>query len=146
VNLGGRSVLLTGATGGIGHAIARALHRRGARLLLTGRRADVLEPLAKEIGGRALPIDLADPAQVERLAAEAAEVDVFVGNAALPASGHLHSFTHEQIDRALQVNLRAPMTLSHELSRRMVKRGEGHIVLVSSRCARICAITTSASR
>jgi short-subunit dehydrogenase len=132
VNLAGRTVLLTGATGGIGHAIARGLHARGAQVLLTGRRTDVLEPLAAEIGGRAIPCDLADPAAVDRLAQDAGDSEVLVSNAALPASGHLHSFTRGEIDRAIQVNLLAPIALATALSRAMVDRGEGHLAFVSS--------------
>src|ERR687889_544718 len=70
MDLSGRTVLLTGATGGIGHAIARALHARGARLVVTGRRRDVLEPLATEIGGTALAADLSQRLDVDRLIQE----------------------------------------------------------------------------
>jgi short-subunit dehydrogenase len=132
MELRGSSVLLTGATGGIGHAIARRLHAAGASLLLTGRRTDVLEPLAAEIGGRATAVDLAQRAEVDRLLDEAGEVDVLVANAALPASGDILDFSVEQIDRALEVNLRAPVILSRVLGERMVERGRGHIVLISS--------------
>jgi short-subunit dehydrogenase len=132
MELRGSSVLLTGATGGIGHAIARELHRAGASLLLTGRRTDVLEPLAAEIGARATPVDLSRREEVDRLLEEAGTVDVLVANAALPASGDIMDFSVEQIDRALEVNLRAPMVLSRVLGERMVQRGRGHIVLISS--------------
>jgi short-subunit dehydrogenase len=132
MELRGSSVLLTGATGGIGHAIARRLHAAGASLLLTGRRTEVLEPLAAEIGGRATAVDLAQRAEVDRLLDEAGEVDVLVANAALPASGDVLDFSVEQIDRALEVNLRAPVILSRVLGERMVERGRGHIVLISS--------------
>jgi short-subunit dehydrogenase len=132
MELRGSSVLLTGATGGIGHAIARRLHAAGASLVLTGRRLDVLEPLAAEIGGAATAVDLADRAAVERLVEEAGEVDILVANAALPASGDLLDFSVEQIDRALEVNLRAPIALSRVLGERMAQRGRGHIVLISS--------------
>jgi short-subunit dehydrogenase len=132
MELRGSSVLLTGATGGIGHAIARRLHAAGASLLLTGRRTDVLEPLAAEIGGRATAVDLAQRAEVDRLLDEAGEVDVLVANAALPASGDILDFSVEQIDRALEVNLRAPVILSRVLGERMVERGRGHILLISS--------------
>jgi short-subunit dehydrogenase len=132
MNLPGRTALVTGATGGLGQAIARRLARDGATLIVTGRRAEVLEPLAAEIGGRALSVDLADAAAVERLAADCADVDVLVANAAVPASGHLLSFSVEEIDRALAVNLRAPMVLSRLLGERMADRSSGHIVLISS--------------
>jgi short-subunit dehydrogenase len=132
MELRGSSVLLTGATGGIGHAIARQLHAAGASLLLTGRRTDVLEPLAAEIGARATPVDLSDRAAVERLIDEAGAVDILVANAALPASGDILDFSLDQIDRALEVNLRAPIMLSRVLGERMVERGSGHIVLISS--------------
>jgi uncharacterized protein len=132
VEISGSTVLLTGATGGIGHAIARGLAGRGAKLILTGRRTDVLEPLAAELGGRALAVDLAEREEVERLANEAGEVDILVANAALPASGRLESFTLEQVDRALDVNLRAPIVLAHVLSPAMVARGRGHLVFISS--------------
>jgi short-subunit dehydrogenase len=126
------AVLLTGATGGIGHAIARHLHRAGASLLLTGRRTDALEPLAAETGARATAVDLSQRGEVDRLLEEAGAVDVLVANAALPASGDILDFQVDQIDRALEVNLRAPMILSRVLGERMVERGRGHIVLISS--------------
>lgn len=132
MQLSGSTVLLTGATGGIGQAIARALRARGAQLVLTGRRADVLEPLAAELDGRALTVDLADAAAVERLAADAGQVDALVANAALPASGPLDSFTVEQIDRALDVNLRAPIVLARMLAPAMVERRRGHLLFMSS--------------
>lgn len=133
MNLSGRTVLLTGATGGIGHAIARTLATRGAKLVLTGRRADVLEPLAAETGGSTLAVDLADRGEVDRLIAEAGAIDVLVANAALPASGPLDDFSVAEIDRALDVNLRAPIILAKALSAGMLDRGgDGHIVLISS--------------
>jgi short-subunit dehydrogenase len=132
VKLSGRTVLLTGATGGLGQTIARRLHGAGAQLVLTGRRTDVLEPLASETGARAVAVDLTDAAAVERLAHEFADVDVLVANAGLPGSGHVLSFSVEQIDRALAVNLRAPMVLSRIIGERMAARGSGHIVLMSS--------------
>ncbi len=130
--LSGKTVLLTGATGGIGHAIARRLHRDGAQLILTGRRTDVLDPLVAELGARGLAVDLADRAAVARLAEECADVDVLVANAALPASGELTSFSDDEIDRALDVNLRAPMVLSRVLAQRMIARGSGHLLFTSS--------------
>lgn len=132
MKLAGRSVLLTGATGGIGQATARRLRNAGANLTLTARRVDVLEPLAAELDAAVIGADLADPADVERLARECAGTDVLVANAAVPASGGLITFGVDEIDRALDVNLRAPIVLSRLLGEHMVGRGSGHIVLVSS--------------
>ena len=133
MELRGRTVLLTGATGGLGQAIARELARRGSSLILTGRRADVLAPLADEIGGRAIGCDLGDPAEVERLLDEVGEsVDVLVANAALPGSGHISTFSVEEIDLAIAVNLRAPMVMARRLAGPMEARGAGHIVFMSS--------------
>lgn len=133
MQIAGSTILLTGATGGIGQAIARALHARGATPILTGRRTDVLEPLAAELGGaRTLAVDLSDPAALERLVADAGEVDILIANAALPAAGTLPSFTMQEIDRALAVNLRAPIALAHALVPAMVQRGRGHLLFMSS--------------
>ena len=133
------TVLLTGASGGIGHAIARALAARGAQLVLTGRRAEVLESLAQEVGGRALAVDLADRDAPRRLAEEAGEVEILIANAALPASGTVDDYTLEQIDRQLDVNLRAPILLAKLLSEGMVARGHGHLVFMSSLSGRAAA-------
>ncbi len=132
MELASARALVTGATGGIGQAIARALAARGAKLLLTGRRADVLEPLAGELGARALACDLAQRAEVQRLAEEVGELDLLVANAALPASGLLDELTQEQVDRMLEVNLRAPMALAHALVPSMIERRRGHLVFISS--------------
>ena len=137
MNLAGRTVLLTGATGGLGDAIARRLRAAGAELVLTGRRVEVLEALAAETGARSLAVDLADAQAVERLARECADVDVLVSNAGLPGSGLLTSFSVEQIDRALAVNLRAPMVLARILSEAMVARGSGHLVFMSSLAGKV---------
>jgi len=125
-------VLLTGATGGLGQAIARGLAARGAGLILTGRRTEILEPLADELDARALTIDLTERAEVDRLIAEAGEVDILIANAALPASGTLESFTVNELDRALDVNLRAPIVLAHALAPAMVAQGRGHLLFMSS--------------
>jgi short-subunit dehydrogenase len=132
VNVTDKTVLLTGATGGIGHAIARRLHAAGAKLVITGRRTDVLEPLAAELGARALAVDLSEAAEVHRLLEEAGDVDILVANAAVPASGDIREYSEEQIDRALDVNLRAPIILARILGERLVGRGSGHLVFISS--------------
>ena len=127
-------ILVTGASGGIGQAITRALAARGARLILTGRRADQLDELAREVGARALVCDLAQREAVNRLAREAAriEVDVLIANAALPASGLVTELTQAQIDRMLDVNLRAPVALARALMPGMIRRRRGHLVFISS--------------
>ena len=132
VDIAGATVLLTGATGGLGQAMARALASRGARLVLTGRRTDVLEPLAAETGGRTLAVDLADHEAPAHLAAECADVDVLVANAALPGSGRLDDFSPEEVDRVLDVNLRAPILLAQGLVPGMIERGRGQLVFISS--------------
>jgi short-subunit dehydrogenase len=134
VDIAGSRALVTGATGGIGMSIARGLHGRGATVLLSGRQADVLERLRDELGERAevLVADLADRDDVAALPERAGQVDVLVANAALPASGHLFSFSPEQIDRALDVNLRAPVQLARALAPAMAERGAGHLVFISS--------------
>jgi len=134
LDLEGRRVLLTGATGGIGLAVARTLHRRGATVVATARRAEILEQLRSELGDRLEPLtaDLADSAQVEALPGRAGAVDVLVCNAALPASGRLTDFSTAEIDRALDVNLRGPLHLARELAPEMLERGAGQLVFVSS--------------
>jgi short-subunit dehydrogenase len=132
VNLNGARVLLTGATGGIGHAIARALHARGAELILTGRRTDVLEELAAEVGGTTIACDLSDATAVTKLMAEVGDIDVLVANAALPGVGAMVDYTEDDIDRDLDVNLRAPIVLTRWATKQMLPRGRGHIVLIGS--------------
>jgi short-subunit dehydrogenase len=135
----GSTVLLTGATGGIGHAIARALGARGASLILTGRRSEVLAPLAEQLGARSIAVDLSEPEEIDRLVEEAGHVDILVANAALPASGLLDGFTVEEIDRALDVNLRAPIVLTHALTPAMVSRRSGHLLYISSLSGKVAA-------
>jgi short-subunit dehydrogenase len=133
-DLSGQTALLTGATGGIGNAIARALHRQGAHVKLSGRRAEVLESLAGELGDRAevLPADLSKPDEVTSLLERAGDVDVLVANAALPGSGRLDDYSWDEVERALAVNLSAPIQLTHALLPRMLERGSGHLVYISS--------------
>ncbi|MDT4963938.1 MAG: hypothetical protein QOF87_3585 [Pseudonocardiales bacterium] len=128
----GSTVLLTGATGGIGHAIARALNSQGAHLLLTGRRSKVLAGLASEIRAEVIAADLGDRAAVAELIAASANVDIVIANAGLPGSGPLLDFDQDDIDRCLEVNLRAPIALCRALAPGMVQRGRGHFTFISS--------------
>jgi uncharacterized protein len=134
MRLEGSRVLLTGASGGLGKAIARALCARGARVAATARRADVLDELCGELGDALspLPADLAERGAPAELLERAGEVDVLVANAALPAAGPVEDFSPEEIDRALDVNLRAPVQLTRLLLPGMVERGRGHLVFMSS--------------
>jgi short-subunit dehydrogenase len=145
VNLDDSRVLLTGATGGIGRAIARALHARGATVVMTGRRLDALEAVERELGTRAesLEADLTDRAAVAALPSRAGQIDVLVANAALPASGRLDDFTDEEIDRALDVNLRAPMQLARAVLPDMLARNRGHVVLISSLAGKVPSASSS---
>jgi len=143
VQIQGSTVLVTGATGGIGEAIARALSARGARLILTGRRAEVLAQLGTELDARTTVVDLSVPAELERLVEEAGAVDILIANAALPASGRLDGFTAAEIDRALDVNLRAPIQLAHALLPAMIGRRSGHLLFISSLSGKVASPGTS---
>jgi short-subunit dehydrogenase len=130
--LAGARVLLTGATGGLGQAIARALHDRGSELVLTGRRTQVLQPLADELGATAIAADLSSATDVERLSAAAGRIDLLVLNAALPGSGAVLDYTPEQIERALRVNILSPALMARRFAPDMIARGRGHIVFIGS--------------
>jgi short-subunit dehydrogenase len=134
LRLAGSTALVTGATGGIGEAIARALSARGTRLLVSGRREAELLRLAEDLSGQAIVADLALPEDVDRLAAAAVEagVQVLVANAGVPASGLLAELSQREVDGMLAVNLRAPIALARALSPPMAARGQGHLVFVSS--------------
>ena len=132
VDIRGARVLLTGATGGIGHALARSLHRAGAQLVLTGRRVDILEPLAAETSAEVIAADLGEPEQVTSLVEAVGDVDVLVANAALPGTGDFVTMSTERIDANIEVNLRAPIMLTHGLLPGMLGRRRGQIVLIGS--------------
>jgi short-subunit dehydrogenase len=93
----------------------------------------VLEPLASELpGARVIAVDLSDPQEVDSLLEQAGDVQILIANAALPGSGLLESFTEQQIDKALDVNLRAPIVMAHALAPKMAARKEGHLLFMSS--------------
>jgi short-subunit dehydrogenase len=146
MEIAGSRILLTGATGGLGRAIAKALHDKGAHLVLTARKHAALEGLATDLGGtraEALAADLANRDDVAALPARAGRVDILIHNAALPGSGRLETYTPEQIDRVLDVNLRAGIMLTHALLPGMLERGRGHLVYVSSMSGKIPTIRAS---
>ena len=136
-------VLLTGASGGIGQAIARALAARGANLILTGRQADTLAALAQEVSGQALACDLSRRDEVSRLVDHVGDVDILVANAAHPASGMLIELDQDRIDHMLEVNLRAPIALARGLAPAMVSRGKGHLVFISSLAGKVASSSSS---
>jgi short-subunit dehydrogenase len=135
MKLDGKTVLLTGATGGLGRAIASAVAARGATMILSSRKSEELEELAKSLPGsghRTVVSDLAKEGAALALLAEAGAIDVLVANAGLPATGKLDSFTAEEIDRALRVNLEAPIQMTRQLIPSFTERGSGHFVYLSS--------------
>jgi short-subunit dehydrogenase len=132
MRIAGRTVLLTGATGGIGRVLAHQLAAAGADLIVTGRDAGALRDLETATGARAVAADLADPEQVSGLAERCAHARVLVANAALPASGDLLEYSPEQIDRALAVNLRSVIVLARTMAPAMAGAGEGHLAFVGS--------------
>ena len=135
MRLEGKTVLLTGATGGLGRATAVALAERGAALVLSSRKAEDLDELVAGLPGeghRAIVSDLAEDGAALRLLEAAGDLDVLVANAGLPASGRLEGFSQEQIGRALRVNLESPVRMTRELLPAWQERRSGHFVFVSS--------------
>ena len=142
----GKTALLTGATGGLGRAIALGLAARGARLILSSRKPAELEALQASLPGsghRVAVADLAEEGAALSLLAEAGELDVLVANAALPASGKLDGYSAEQIERALLVNLEAPILMTHALLDRWLARGHGHFVFISSLNGKVATARSS---
>ncbi|HVS16201.1 MAG TPA: 3-oxoacyl-[acyl-carrier-protein] reductase [Thermoanaerobaculia bacterium] len=139
--LDGRTALVTGASQGIGAAVARALASQGARVVLAARNLERLEAVAGEIeaaGGAARPLrlDLADPASVgaavASLEGDFAAVDVLVNNAGVTDDGLLLRMTLEQWERVLRTNLTGAFALTKALVRGMMKRRFGRVITVSS--------------
>ena len=145
VELSGKTALVTGASGGLGIAIARKLHAAGATVKLTARRAELMEELARELGDRAevLPADLSSADDVRRLADEAGQVDVLVANAGIPGTGRLTEYDPDQIDRVLDVNLNSVVHLTHALMPEMIERGSGHLVYISSLSGKLASPRSS---
>ncbi len=137
-DLQGATALVTGATGGLGGAIARALRAQGARVALSGTRRDALDALAADLGGDCpvLPCDLGDRREVEALAsrAEAAlgSLDVLVNNAGITRDGLAVRMKDEDWDRVLHVNLTSGFTLARAALKGMMKRRHGRIIGIAS--------------
>ncbi|WP_095589884.1 3-oxoacyl-[acyl-carrier-protein] reductase [Actibacterium ureilyticum] len=137
-DLTGKTVLLTGASGGIGGAIARALHGQGATVALSGTRTEPLQALADDLGERVhvLPCNLSDPDAVEALPKQAAEamgsVDILVNNAGITRDGLFMRMSDDDWQSVLDVNLTATMRLCRGVLRGMAKARWGRIVNISS--------------
>lgn len=141
MEINGTSALVTGASGGIGSAIATLIHGAGSSVIVTGRRTAELETLCMTLceRARAVTADLAEPSGVAAIVEEAKDVDILVFSAALPASGTLEGFTQREIERAVYVNLTATMAITAASLPRLIARRKGHVVFVSSLAGKIPA-------
>jgi 3-oxoacyl-[acyl-carrier protein] reductase len=137
-DLSGKSALVTGASGGIGGAIARALHARGANVGLSGTRTEPLEKLKAELGERAhvLPADLGDPAAIEAMlkSADAAlgGIDILINNAGLTRDNLAMRMKDEDWQKVIDVNLTAGFRLARGAMRGMMKKRWGRIIGITS--------------
>jgi len=137
-DLTGRSALVTGASGGIGSGIARALHAQGATVALSGTRRDALEALAASLGERthALPCDLSDKDSVEALvpAAEAAMggLDILVANAGITRDNLFVQLKDDEWDQVLNINLTGTFRLARAAVRGMMRRRFGRVIAITS--------------
>jgi 3-oxoacyl-[acyl-carrier protein] reductase len=137
-DLTGKTALVTGATGGIGGAIARALHQQGATVAVSGTRREVLEQLAGELKERVhvLPCDLAKKDQVEALVSQSEEamdkLDILVANAAITRDNLFVQLSDEAWDEVIAVNLTATFRLARAAVRSMMRRRFGRIIGISS--------------
>ncbi len=137
-NLEGKTALVTGATGGIGEAIAKSLQAQGARVALTGRKADVLENLAKEMGDDTVffPCDLglegASQKLIKDVEAALGSIDVLVNNAGLTRDNIGMRMKDDEWDDVIQVNLGSVFRLTRAVLRGMMKRRFGRIINITS--------------
>lgn len=137
-DVSGRTALVTGASGAIGQAIARALAAQGARVGVSGTRATVLNELAASLGPEAvvLPADLSQPGGAEQLAEQAtaalSNIDILVNNAGITRDGLALRMSDQDWNTVLEVNLSAPFRLARALLRTMVRRRWGRIVGITS--------------
>ena len=137
-DLTGRTALVTGASGGLGGAIARALHLQGAVVALSGTRRAALEALAAELGGRVhiLPCDLSDRAAVDALVPDAEKamgaLDILVNNAGMTKDNLFMRMKDAEWDSVIEVNLTSAFRLSRAALRGMMKRRHGRIIGITS--------------
>jgi 3-oxoacyl-[acyl-carrier protein] reductase len=137
-DLTGKTALVTGATGGLGSAIARGLHARGATLAISGTRREVLDQLAGELKDRVhvMPCDLADRAEVEKLVPAAEEkmqkLDILVANAGVTKDNLLVQMSDKDWDAVIAVNLTATFQLARAALKGMMRRRHGRIIGITS--------------
>jgi len=137
-DLTGKTALVTGATGGLGAAIARALHGQGAAVAISGTRAAVLEALAAELGSRVhvLPCDLADKDAVEKLVPSAEEkmqkLDILVANAGVTKDNLFVQLRDEDWDQVVAINLTATFRLTRAAVKTMMRRRFGRVIGITS--------------
>jgi len=137
-DLSGKRALVTGASGGIGSAIAKALAAQGATVALSGTRVGALEDAAKEISGQThiLPCNLSDLDAVERLVPQAEEVmggvDILINNAGMTRDNIFMRMKDEEWDDVLKINLTAPFHLTRSAIKGMMKRRFGRVISISS--------------
>jgi 3-oxoacyl-[acyl-carrier protein] reductase len=137
-DLTGKTALVTGATGGIGGAIAKALHAQGAHVVLSGTRQDALDALAAELGSRVSTVacNLSDAAQVDGLVAAAeaaaAPLDILIANAGVTRDGLLLRMKDDDWETVIKVNLEAYFRLSRAALKGMMKRRQGRIIGITS--------------
>ena len=135
-SLAGKQVLVTGASAGIGRASALALAKAGAKVLATGRREAELAALKKEAPVQTLAGDLNDARFAEELAGAAREVDIFVNNAGVLKYAPFLEMTDEDCEAMFRTNVLAAFRISRLVARSMVRRGRGHIIVMTSIAAR----------
>jgi 3-oxoacyl-[acyl-carrier protein] reductase len=136
-DLTGKKALVTGATGGIGGAIARTLHAAGAKVALSGTRQEALDALAAHLPGSvALRCDLSDPAQTDALVGQAEAaldgLDILVANAGITKDGLLLRMKDEDFERVLDINLGSYFRLARAAAKGMMKRRHGRIIAITS--------------
>ncbi|HVV61216.1 MAG TPA: 3-oxoacyl-[acyl-carrier-protein] reductase [Pseudolabrys sp.] len=137
-DLSGKTALVTGATGGIGGAIARALHSQGAAVAISGTRQDVLTSLAGELGARVhvLPCDLSNAEEVEKLVPAAEEkmekLDILVANAGVTRDNLFVQLRDEDWDKVITVNLTATFRLARAAVKGMMRRRFGRVIGITS--------------